>query len=410
MVHPENIRVGYVLKRYPRYSETFVVNEILAHEAAGLEIEIFALRPFNDTHFQDAIGKVKAPANYLPSKIPTSSNFWAELVKAGEDVPNLWASLEGAKKETALDVYQAFLLAREVHLRNISLLHAHFADVATSVARLAARFARIPYTFTAHAKDIFHEKVDPVDLRRKLNDAAAVITVSDYNLKYLRTKYGLSTQRLQRIYNGLEIEKFPYREPDHRPRRIVSAGRLVEKKGFKDLIDACAILEHRGCNFHCQIIGTGPLEAELRKQIEQLGIEPLVDLVGPLPRDQLIESVHNAAVFSAPCVIGEDGDRDGLPTVLLEAMALGTPCVSTEVTGIPEVLQNGETGFMIPQHDPVSLAAALEELLSNPSLRVQLAMKARQRIEKDFNIHSNSALIREVFQNINGIKVAEKVD
>ncbi|KCZ73404.1 glycosyltransferase [Candidatus Methanoperedens nitroreducens] len=406
----ETMRVGYVLKRYPRYSETFIVNEILAHEAAGLEIEIFALRPINDTHFQDAIARVKAPVNYIPAAVPKSSDFWAELSGAGRATPDIWTALRTAQDEAVLDIYQAALLAREVRLRGICHLHAHFASVATSVTRLAARFAGIPYTFTAHAKDIFHENVNPENMQRKLNDASAVITVSDYNLKYLHAIYGPSAQHVQRVYNGLDIDRFPYKAPDRRKMRIISVGRLVEKKGFNDLIEACAILADRGCAFGCHIIGTGPLEAELSAQIERLGLQSYIELAGLLPRDELIEAVQDAAVFAAPCIIGRDADRDGLPTVLLEAMALGTPCVSTDVTGIPEVLYDGKTGLMVSQHNPAELAAALERLLSDPALRVQLAAKARQLIEAKFDININSAFIRDIFQSTRQIRIAQKVD
>src|SRR5690606_12661002 len=151
--------------------------------------------------------------------------------------------------------------------------------------------------------------------------------------------------------------------PDIRPRQIVSVGRLVEKKGFDVLIDACAIMADRGVDFNCRIVGTGELEAELREQIARLGVEQHIELTGPRPQREVIDLIQNAAVFAAPCVNGSDGNRDGLPTVLLESMALGTPAVSTDVTGIPEILRDGETGLMVPQHDAHALATALERLL-----------------------------------------------
>src|SRR5262249_48111329 len=152
----------------------------------------------------------------------------------------------------------------------------------------AARFAGVPYTFTAHAKDIFHESVHPDDLRRKLGDAAAVITVSEYNVQYLRADYGPASARLERIYNGLDLERFPYEAPADRPRRIVGVGRLIEKKGFADLVDACAILAERGRAFDCQIIGAGELAADLAAQIRRRGLEGKVTLLGPRPQCELV--------------------------------------------------------------------------------------------------------------------------
>ena len=198
------MKVGYVVKRYPRYSETFIVNEILAHEAAGMEIEIFSVLPPVDSHFQDVISRVRAPVTYLPSKGLKVAEFWSALEQACETLPDGWLSLEAVRGEDVCYVYQAAVLAREARLRAISHLHAHFATAATTVARLAARFAGLPYTFTAHAKDIFHESVRPADLRRKLADAAVAVTVSDYNLAYLRESYGPATEHMRRIYNGLD--------------------------------------------------------------------------------------------------------------------------------------------------------------------------------------------------------------
>ncbi|QIN82494.1 glycosyltransferase [Rubrobacter tropicus] len=398
------MKVAYVVKRYPRYSETFVVNEILAHEAAGVEVGIFSLLPPEDGHFQDAISRVRAPVTYLQAKGLKASDLWATLDEAGEDLPNLWGALEEARGGDVRQVYQAVLLAREARRGGFSHLHAHFATASTTVARLAARFAGLPYSLTAHAKDIFHESVDPEDLRRKLSDAAASVTVSDFNLKYLRERYGRAADGTRRIYNGLELERFPYGDPRHREPGIVAVGRLVEKKGFADLVEACALLRDRGVRFRARIVGLGDQEEHLRSLIKSRGLRDLVDLAGPLPQREMARVVGGASVFAAPCVVGGDGNRDGLPTVLLEAMALGTPCVSTDVTGIPEVLRHGETGLMVPQRDPAALAGALERLLGDAALRVRLARGARRLIEAEFDVSRNAAILREVFASGGGLE------
>ena len=387
------MRVGYVVKRFPRYSETFVVTEVLAHEAAGWEVEIFSLRPPNDTHFQDLLAGVRAPVRYVP-EATRADGFWVALQEAGEVLPCAWSTLADARGELAEDVYQAVLLAMEVRRRGLDHLHAHFATVAVTVARLAARLAGVPYTFTAHAKDIFHQAVQPADLRRKMEDAAAVVTVSDFNLEYLRRTYGSSARSVQRLYNGLDLERFPFREPRHRPPRVVAVGRLVEKKGFDVLLEAAARLAARGVGFNLELIGTGELERQLRQRVDELGLGACVRLLGPRPQAEIARAVAEAAAFAAPCVVGNDGDRDGLPTTLLEAMALGTPCVSTDVTGIPEVVRQGETGLLVPQKDPVALADALQRLLTDGSLRVELALQARRQIEREFDARVNSAWLR----------------
>ena len=150
-------------------------------------------------------------------------------------------------------------------------------------------------------------------------------------------------------------------------------GRLVEKKGFEHLIDACALLNEKGVLFECLIAGTGDREAMLRERIERNRLTDCVRLIGPQPQSELATLLQSAAVFAAPCVVGQDGNRDGLPTVLLESMALGTPCVSTPVTGIPEVIHHRKTGLIVPQEDASTLADAMLELMQNSRLRVQLA-------------------------------------
>jgi colanic acid/amylovoran biosynthesis glycosyltransferase len=390
-------RIGYVLKRYPRYSETFIVNEILAHEAAGAEIEIFSLRPFDDPHFQDTIARVRAPVRYLLTQPRRSSDLWA-LVQEATRATGGWASLDAARGEEVEDLYQALLIARHARQKGLQHLHAHFGTTATTVARLAAHFSGLPFTFTAHAKDIFHESVRPDDLARKLREAAAVVTVSDYNLAYLRRVYGPAAARVHRVYNGLDLDHFRFEPSQARPPRVVAVGRLVEKKGFADLVEACALLARGGRAFECQIVGAGPLEADLRARIAHYGLDAQVQIVGPRPQADIMRYVQEGALFAAPCVVGGDSDRDGLPTVLLEAMALGTPCVSTDVTGIPEVLRDGETGLMVPQHDPAALAAAIERLLSSPALRARLAANARRLMEAEFDVHRNAAHLRALFQ------------
>lgn len=390
-------KVGYVLKMYPRFSETFILNEILAHEAAGLSLEIFSLRPPADGKFHEALARVQAPVTYLPSGHFKAVDLWQLLGQAEAKLPGLWNHLADTLREDVRDVYQAVLLALEVRSRGITHLHAHFGSVSTTVARLAARLAGVPYSFTAHAKDIFHESVDPDDLRRKLHDAAAVVTVSHFNLDYLQTRYPGATDQIHCIYNGLELDQFPYRSPARRPARIVAVGRLVEKKGFSDLVTACRMLANEGRDFEVEIIGTGPLLGALQAQIDRLELGDRVKLLGAQPQGEVKRRVQGAAVFAAPCVIGNDGNRDGLPTVLLEAMALGTPCISTDVTGIPEVLHHEVTGLSVPQHRPAALADALARLLDDRSLRVQLATVARSLIETEFDIHKNAARIRRLF-------------
>jgi colanic acid/amylovoran biosynthesis glycosyltransferase len=392
--------VAYVVKRYPRFSETFIVNEILAHEAAGARISIFSLRPPVDSHFQSEISRVRAPVEYLPgARSVRSKVFWRTLQSVVARFPETDRILDECRAEDVTTVYQALELALAIQREGIDHLHAHFATSATSVARLAARFAGVGYTFTAHAKDIFHESVGEEDLRAKLASAAAVVTVSDFNVSDLRRRFGDAADRVRRIYNGLDLQEFPFHPGGRRTRQILAVGRLVEKKGFSVLIDACALLRDRGEDFQCRIIGGGEQEERLRRRVAERGLQEQVELPGLLPRTDVIREMRNAAVVAAPCVEGLDGNRDGLPTVLLEAMALGAPCVSTAVTGIPELVEDGIAGLLIPQRDAGALANALLRILKHPELGRSLAVRARRRIEADFDIQRNAAHLRRLFHS-----------
>ncbi|MBN9693557.1 MAG: glycosyltransferase [Verrucomicrobia bacterium] len=384
------LHIAYVVKRYPRFSETFIVNEILAHEAAGRSVEIFSLYPPNDTHFQSTLSRVRAPVTYLTADGLRAPDLWSELLRTATVLPDFWRTLATLRGTEAREVFQAARLARLVRERGIHLLHAHFATTATSVAHAAARFAQIPYTFTAHAKDIFHESASDADLERKLAGAARVITVSDFNVRFLRDKFGPAASQVRRLYNGLDLSRFNYTSPRERSRHIVAVGRLIEKKGFGILLEACARLAQQRVPFTCELIGGGELESALQRQIRELGLNHQVRLTGPLPQSEVIERVRSAAVFAAPCVVGADGNADGLPTVLLEAMALGTPCVATDVTGIPEIVRHERTGLQVPQHDSEELASALARLLDDADLRVELSRQARDLIEHEFDADQNT--------------------
>jgi glycosyltransferase involved in cell wall biosynthesis len=399
MLNERISRVAYVLKVYPRFSETFIVNEILALEAAGCEVEIFATRPPVEGRFHEELARVRARVTYLPHHNMQAVEFWSHVCNAA-DAPDFWERFALAQDAEAQTVVQALTLADMLRERQIDHVHAHFGSVATTLARLAAHFAGVSYSFTAHAKDLYHETVDPIDMRRKLADAAAVVTISDYNLAYLREQFGLAATNVRRIYNGLDLTRFSYRVPTGRPPRIVAVGRLVEKKGFDVLVDACALLHARGRHFTCDIVGSGNCEPALREQIASSGLQAQVQLLGPLPQREVAATVQQAAVFAAPCVIGADGNRDGLPTVLLEAMALGTPCITTDVTGIPEIIEDGVTGLLVGQRDAHALADAIERLLDDNDLQCHLSKMARQRIEHDFDITINSAALRALFEEV----------
>jgi colanic acid/amylovoran biosynthesis glycosyltransferase len=386
---------AYVLKMYPRFSETFILGELLARERAGERLEVISLRQPVDGRFHAALAQLKAPVTYLPTS-SSASEAWRQLRSARSTRQAINAHLDELLEAEAGDAVQAVRLAELVRERGIGHLHAHFASVATTVARLASLLSGVPYSFTAHAKDIYHESVEPEDLRRKLADAHHVVTVSDYNLAHLRETYGPDADRVHRVYNGLDLTDATWSDPADRPPLVVAVGRLVEKKGFDVLLDALARLHQRHPEVRAVIAGDGALADDLQAQRDRLGLQSVVDLPGPLPQTQVRDLLARAAVFAAPCVVGPDGNRDGLPTVLLEAMAAGAPAVSTDVTGIPEVVRDDETGLLVPQHDPVRLAEAIERLVTDRPLGSRLSRAARALVESSFDVHVQAQSLRRL--------------
>lgn len=394
--HSTGPKVGYVVKRYPRFSETFIVNEILAHEAAGMQLEIFSLRPSVDTHFQNVISQVRAPVNYLPGGSVKSGTLWRQCHKLARRFPRLWDALAAAKHADVVEAYQAVELAALIREKGIEHLHAHFATSAASVAQIAAAITGITWSVTMHAKDIFHESVVREDLQSKIDAADAVVTVSDFNLQFLTSQFG-NHSKIHRVYNGLDLSVFDYHKSSVSTRKIISVGRLVEKKGLRYLVDACAILSDRGIEYDCDIVGTGELEQPLREQILQLAVDDRVRLIGPQPQNVVREMIRTADAFVAPCVVGEDGNRDGLPTVITESLALGTPCISTDVTGIPEIIRPGETGVIVAQQSPEELANEIQKIFDDEALRKSYSISGRRLVEAEFDIHQNAATIRKLF-------------
>jgi glycosyltransferase involved in cell wall biosynthesis len=399
--------VGYILKMFPRFSETFILSEILELERQGLELRIFSLKRPDDGVFHSDVDRVRAPVTYVPESMLRAGRAYAAAHREvfGWDRRRylrwLWVTLRRALQKRRLAGLKHFLragfIAPLLRQEGIGHVHAHFATSATSVALHLHELAGVSYSFTAHAKDIYRRSVESDSLERKLRAARFAVTVSDYNRRYLAGLGG--AERIVRIYNGLDVERFaPNGVAREDPPLVLAVGRLVEKKGFADLVRACALLREDGCAFRCRIVGKGELEAELRALIGDLGLEGRVELAGPIPREQLLAVYRWASVVVAPCVIGPDGNRDGLPTVVVEAMALGVPVVATDLTGIPELVVNGRTGLLVPQHQPEALAGAIRQVLAEPARADLLARAGRARVEREFDSRANVARLRTLLE------------
>src|SRR5439155_9303777 len=238
-------------------------------------------------------------------------------------------------------------------------------------------------------------------LRQKISEAQFVVTVSDFNRQYLLDlSKEKAPEKIVRLYNGIDLQRFePSSAPKEQPDLILAVGRLQEKKGLRDLITACRLLADSGQEFRCEIIGDGPEEELLGQYIQKLGLENRVRLAGAQLQEKVIESFGRATVFVLPCVIAANGDRDALPTALLEAMAAGLPVVSTRLVGIPEIVEHGKTGLLVPPGDPDKLSRAILQILRDSKLQQAFGEAGRTRAEQFFDVRENVRRLRGLFES-----------
>lgn len=407
----KTLRVGYVLKRFPRLSETFILNELLELDRQGVAVEVFSLLHPPSEARHALLAKLRAPVTYLPRgyavkalRVQTESEEEHSVEDLLADLRLPFDTLFSGK--TARDVchltLQASALALLASARGLTHLHAHFASNATAVAMLASRLTGIPYSFTAHARDIYHtyvnESVDDAVRRRKISEARFVVTVSEYNRRHLTRLAGTNQEaKVRRLYNGIDLSRFRPDDAMREPKLLLAVGRLVEKKGFKDLVEACGVMRDSGTAFKCLIVGDGPERARLARRISELQLGDYVMLSAPQPQEELLNTMRRASAVVLPCVVSESGDRDGLPTVLLEALAMGLPAISTTVSGIPEIIDHEQNGLLVPPGDPQTLAAAMQRLLADRTLAADLGANGRVKAESAFDLRRNVATLRSYF-------------
>lgn len=394
----------YIIGRYPGLTTTFIDREVLALRGMGVRLQILSIRqPWPKLSAQQEALR-EGVIYLLPVKWPAlvGSHIHFALRKPGRYFGTLRYLLtrpHPSLKSRAMTflhfgegVYAAYLLRRAPGQH----LHAHFIDRAATVALVASRLLGIPYSATAHATDIY---VNPVLLKEKLANAKFVSTCTDYNRSYL-SQFGkdLFNHKLLCIYHGLELERYVnvQRATPGRP-IILSVGQLQERKGLSYLVEACRILRDQGIQFECRIVGEGPMRPILQDQIQRLRLEDSVRLLGALSHEEVIAQYQEATVFTLPATLGKDGDRDGIPNVILEALSTGLPVVSTHHSGIPEVIEERVNGLLVPPGDAVALSAALEQLLCNPEMRNALGKAGRQIVADRFNPEKNARRLLEAF-------------
>lgn len=358
------MRVAYILRAFPRLSETFILHELLALRALGLDVRLFAFEQVCSMPVHPAASRLLPEVRFLRAVEPASRS---------RAVPRREAAWHAAGERLAP------LLIRE----RIAHVHAHFAGPAATAARAAGAAAGVPYSFTAHAKDIFVEGLDWDWLARLGADAASVVTVCEYNRRYLRRR--MPDAHIVRIHNGVDLARWRPRTHASTDGPVLAVGRLVRKKGFHVLLDALAHLRDRGRPMRAVLVGEGREGDALRAQARALRLGRLVRFAGALTAPQVERQMARASMVALPCVVDEDGNQDALPTVLLEAAAAGVPAVASRVAGVPEIVRDGETGWLVEPGDVRGLARALDALRRHGAQRARMGMAARAHAERRFD-------------------------
>jgi len=380
---------AYLFERFPSFGQTFCYREVAELARQGVAQPIFSIRKPKDEPPQDWDKGIVKRVQYLPEEEQLLREV-SHAAKKGKLTREIVSALDEWRRRTDfLRLYQAVYVGLRLQEMGIRHVHAHFAGMAARTAFWMDRFFGVTFSFTAHANDIFAPRDFEIGLDKLLNAARVIVTETDYAEKFLQERFPNCADRIHRIYNALNLGEFRRADFSSAPPLIVAVGRLIDKKGFADLIQACRLLMERGISFRCQIFGEGPLKKKLHEQIVELDLQSYVELAGPKPQHEIRSYLAGGTVFVLPSVIDSEGGMDNLPTVIMEAMATGLPVISTAIGGIPEMVIDNETGLLVSAGDARALADAIENVITNPSLARRLGEKGHKRACELFSIEQN---------------------
>lgn len=401
-------KIALILKGYPRLSETFIAQEIRALEQRGMDITLISLRHPTDKSVHPIHRQIQAPVIYLPEYLHQEPlrvlKAWFKCRKQF----SLKAAWETFIKDYKRDKTrnrirrfgQSLVLAAELP-EGTQQMYAHFLHTPASVTRYAALMNGIPWSCSAHAKDIWTS--EEWDLREKLAELEWLSTCTRANFDYLRSLTS-TPEKVQLVYHGLDFNRFdssesnPAGKTPSEPVKIISVGRAVAKKGYDDLLNALAMLPD-DLNWRFIHIGGGTLLETLKQQAENLGIADKIEWREALPQEEVLAAYRDSDMFVLASKIVADGDRDGLPNVLMEAQSQGLCCLATDISGIPELITNNENGLLVRPEDPQGLAQALQRLISDDQLRLQLGQAGKKHLRENFDVEIGIDQLVDLFHN-----------
>lgn len=391
-------RVAVLVKGYPRLSETFIAQELLALERRGLRLLIVSLRHPTEGRVHELHRRIAAPVLYLPEYLYQEPRRVLRALASQAPRRAFWRALGLWLRDLRRDLTanrgrrfgQALVLAAELP-PEIDWLHVHYLHTPASVGRYSATLRGLPFSLSAHAKDVW--TIPGWEKREKIRAARWLVTCSRMNHEHLSTLAPGTDVEL--VHHGLDPRRFPAPEralgPDGsdpaRPVTVVCVARAVEKKGIDTLLDALALLPP-GLHWRLEHVGGGPLAADLARRAERLGLSRRVRWLGARTQDEVLEALRRADLFALAARVARDGDRDGLPNAILEAMALELPVVASEVAALPEAVVPGVTGLLVPPDEPHALARALAELIRSPAARRALGREGRRRVLETFSFEA----------------------
>ena len=401
--------LAVVMSCYPRRSETFIAQELLGLQKAGLDFEILSLTPAGGEQPHPVNREITVPVHYLPHTFVRDLPAFAAAWWRARRLPGYAAARRRFLADFRRDFTvgrlrrfaQAMVIAND-HAARYRALHAHFLHKPASVAAYVEALTGTPWSASAHAKDIW---TSPAwDLADKLASARWVVTCSAHAFDKLKS-LAPEGARVYLSYHGLDLDRFgPNAAPAStrdgtdplRPLRLLTVARAVEKKGLDTLVAALALLPP-GLSWTLTHIGYGPNVEALKRQAGDLGVAARIAWKGSQPQTAVLDACRDSDLFVLPCRVAADGDRDGVPNVLVEAGSQRLACLSTTVSGVPELIRDGETGVLVPPDDPPALAHAIERLGRDPALRARLGAAAEQRVRRDFDHRASVAMLMRLF-------------
>lgn len=403
------MKVAYILHRFPVLSETFIMRELHWVRRHGIDVTIFALLPGNDKVVHDQAQELLGLTHYSPFLSWAIVRAQAHFLRRSPG--RYMTALTGVIRQTwrePLVMLRGMLLfpksvyfAQRIQALDIEHIHAHFVWVDGLAAGVAADLLHLPFSLHSHAFDLYQR--NPHNVRQELLHASQVVTISEYNRRHIAQLCPeMDPGQVEVVYCGVDTTVFrpePARAADG-ILRIISVGRLIEKKGMVYLIEACKQLVDRGLVIDCRIVGEGPLHNSLQARIEQLGLQKHVTLLGALAQDEVRRQIQASDVMVLAATVATGGDQDGIPIVLMEAMACGLPVVTTPISGIPELVVEGQTGLFAQERSPSELADAIETLAHNDELRRRLGRQARAMVVNRFDLRQNSAKLVSIFHRV----------